>query len=106
MRIIGCSCKFIAVQRGYREFPLGGITGEVNRALAATTGWLPTLGASDRNISRKIVNTRWHSRVSEKITADDALNDAATLTEQSTTDDLFFRGQNDFGLSPIVTIVI
>ena len=38
MRIIGCGGKFVAVQRGYRAFPIGGITGEVNGALAATTG--------------------------------------------------------------------
>ena len=106
MQIIGCGGKFIAVQRGYRKFSLGGMNREVNTALVATAGQLPTLGTSDRNISRKIVNTWSNSRVWVEITSGDAVSHAATLTKQSRTDDLFFRGRNNFGLSPIVTIVI
>ena len=38
MRIIGCGGKFIAMQRGYSEHAIDGITEEVNTTLAATAG--------------------------------------------------------------------
>ena len=85
MQIIGCGGKFIAMQRGYREHAVDGITGEVNTALVATAGQLLTLGTSDRNISRKIVNTWSNSCVLVEITSSDAVSHAATLAEQSRT---------------------
>ena len=38
MRIIGCGGKFIAMQRGYSEHAIDGITEEVKTTLAATAG--------------------------------------------------------------------